>query len=557
MSDVIYQPVDFAEEAKVWHNNSEALAEFVCKRLVNRTNVYGQYLPIDERGKSSAKTVKAKLTSELVKQHFQARNKGDILGLHTTSEKNTCREVVIDIDHHGAPDSAIELQNTAGAIKLFKKLRALGLHVLLISSNGIGGFHIRIRFSKRIPAKLAYRLGQWLASDWKTLGLSEKPESFPKQPELTEGKCGNWVRLFGLHHTKDFYTKDYDGEQWLQGQAAIDFILASSANSSEQIPEAAKTFEGQPSVLEDVRAESHDDDDRPITKLLQSCKCVTRCGSGYLARCPAHNDVNPSLSIAEGEDGKVLLHCHTGCETEDIVEALSLEMKDLFCQTEAGKQRARDKKSCEALLSTVTRQTPAIDYQQQYKEYRSASTPKLLQELADALGVSPESLGDIQVGWCEASQRWSFPERNGRKQITGFLFRDRNGQKQIGTGGKRGLIIPRSFFKNPKNEPLLILEGASDTAAGLTMGWNVIGRPSVNGGVSQLAELLKSWKQKIVIIADNDMKRDGHWCGLDGAKHVASQLARQLRVPVATSTIPQKFKDVRELLKQQRSATNE
>ena len=162
---------------------------------------------------------------------------------------------MIDIDHHGAPDSAIELQNTTGAIKLFKKLRTSGFNALLISSNGSGGFHIRIRFGKPIAAKLAYQFGQWLASDWKKLGLSERPESFPKQPELAEGKFGNWVRLFGLHHMRDFYTQVYDGMKWLHGQAAIDFILVSSANLPEQIPAAARKFDGQPSGTEAGRAQ--------------------------------------------------------------------------------------------------------------------------------------------------------------------------------------------------------------------------------------------------------------------------------------------------------------
>lgn len=47
-------------------------------------------------------------------------------------------------------------------------------------------------------------------------------------------------------------------------------------------------------------------------------------------RCPAHDDRKASGSITEGKDGRALLYCHAGCRTEDIVEALGLEMKDLF-----------------------------------------------------------------------------------------------------------------------------------------------------------------------------------------------------------------------------------
>jgi hypothetical protein len=49
------------------------------------------------------------------------------------------------------------------------------------------------------------------------------------------------------------------------------------------------------------------------------------CGDGYTARCPSHHpDKKPSLSIGEGEDGKLLLTCHAnkGCTYESILAAI-------------------------------------------------------------------------------------------------------------------------------------------------------------------------------------------------------------------------------------------
>jgi putative DNA primase/helicase len=46
-----------------------------------------------------------------------------------------------------------------------------------------------------------------------------------------------------------------------------------------------------------------------------------RSGSCWMAKCPAHDDHNPSLSIREA-DGKVLLHCHAGCTQGDVIDAL-------------------------------------------------------------------------------------------------------------------------------------------------------------------------------------------------------------------------------------------
>jgi len=52
--------------------------------------------------------------------------------------------------------------------------------------------------------------------------------------------------------------------------------------------------------------------------------------SGWQAHCPAHDDREASLSLAEGDDGRVLVHCHAGCPTEAVVKALGLDLHDLF-----------------------------------------------------------------------------------------------------------------------------------------------------------------------------------------------------------------------------------
>lgn len=48
-----------------------------------------------------------------------------------------------------------------------------------------------------------------------------------------------------------------------------------------------------------------------------------RAGATWMARCPAHDDSSPSLAICAGKNGKVLVHCHSGCEQRDVIAALS------------------------------------------------------------------------------------------------------------------------------------------------------------------------------------------------------------------------------------------
>ncbi|HUT58681.1 MAG TPA: AAA family ATPase [Phycisphaerae bacterium] len=63
---------------------------------------------------------------------------------------------------------------------------------------------------------------------------------------------------------------------------------------------------------------------------LAKLEKVKPISGGFIARCPAHQDDTASLSVSEGKDGRVLLHCHANCSTRDIVAALSLDMTDLF-----------------------------------------------------------------------------------------------------------------------------------------------------------------------------------------------------------------------------------
>ncbi len=67
-----------------------------------------------------------------------------------------------------------------------------------------------------------------------------------------------------------------------------------------------------------------------LDRLTDMNRKPLRNGSSWMALCPAHDDRNPSLSISEGEAGKVLLHCFAGCPTEDVANALGLSMTGLF-----------------------------------------------------------------------------------------------------------------------------------------------------------------------------------------------------------------------------------
>ena len=68
----------------------------------------------------------------------------------------------------------------------------------------------------------------------------------------------------------------------------------------------------------------------PVERMLSRLEKVKGKNGSWTACCPAHNDKSPSLAIREGEDGRVLLHCFGGCETINVIQALGMDMNDLF-----------------------------------------------------------------------------------------------------------------------------------------------------------------------------------------------------------------------------------
>ena len=66
-----------------------------------------------------------------------------------------------------------------------------------------------------------------------------------------------------------------------------------------------------------------------LDKILTSTNATGSEEKGWSGLCPGHADHRNSLSIAL-KDGRIILNCHAGCSIENVVQALDLEMADLF-----------------------------------------------------------------------------------------------------------------------------------------------------------------------------------------------------------------------------------
>lgn len=201
---------------------------------------------------------------------------------------------------------------------------------------------------------------------------------------------------------------------------------------------------------------------------------------------------------------------------------------------------------------------PATDWAREAEACRQRIEPARVDELVARLDVTPDSLRAVGVGWALADdlQRWragfagdgprpdgcfTFPERDGGGRVVGLSLRSPDGGKGFPAGAERGLVVPASLRTRP--DPVLIVEGATDTAALDTLGVAAVGRPSNSGGAADLARLLDG--RAVLVVGERDAKTSGAWPGRDGAKAVAQRLAAERGEPVAFALPPDGVKDVR------------
>lgn len=137
-----------------------------------------------------------------------------------------------------------------------------------------------------------------------------------------------------------------------------------------------------------------------IDELLSHFDNPRKNGQGWMARCPAHDDRRPSLSISLTEDGSaILLHCHAGCRTEDVLAASGLSWKDLFLD---GSNSRRSK-----------RLPPQADTLPTDRQQRNEADP--MQWLADYCGVPKNLLHTLPLSIDDGAIAFGFGNLTVRK----------------------------------------------------------------------------------------------------------------------------------------------
>jgi hypothetical protein len=239
---ILADPLRAGNSCTPWSARNESLVAWAWDRLVNRTDAWGAYWPLHRRDAGNSWTAPARrlrgrvlLTPDVLARHFLSKAPEHVIGLHSTSPANTSLWGALDIDWHG-PTSTNPAANLAAALAWYSRLRRLGFTPLLTDSNGRGGYHLRTLFSGPVPTPLVFAFLHWLVADHAEHGLPHRPETFPKQPRIDPGRFGNWLRLPGRHHSREYWSRVWDGSHWLEGAAAVEFLLALAGDPPGLIP---------------------------------------------------------------------------------------------------------------------------------------------------------------------------------------------------------------------------------------------------------------------------------------------------------------------------------
>lgn len=232
--------------------------------------------------------------------------------------------------------------------------------------------------------------------------------------------------------------------------------------------------------------------------MLQHLHKVKKSGTGWSAICPAHEDSTPSLSVSEGKDGKVVLHCHRGCTVEEVVKAAGLEMKDLWPPDDTPKQ-------------------------QQKKQW-----------------VANYDYTDQEGNLLFQVTRWVYPD--GKKTFTQRRPLPHGGWEYHTSGMKKPLYrLPNILQAISNGDIIYIAEGEKDVHTLEQQGVTATCNPGGAGSWQpHHTQTLKNAKQA-VIIADNDT------VGLRHATNI-TQALKDLGIDARTVTPPQPHKDITDLI---------
>jgi hypothetical protein len=571
-----------------WRYRAPELAAWVLPLVVRPDCHGGHTINVGDDGPVYGRTTrKSPLTGEAVEGHFAAEDGSDVLGIHVTSPDEQGVLVVIDIDAHGSPDDD-PAKNQAFARHVHDEARRLGLTALLFDSNGSGGFHIWVLLGRMTPMAEACRLGRYLVRDHETFGLLEPPESFPKNSYLTGKRFGSWVRIFGRHHKRPFWTKVWDErqERWVEGDAAVALVLGTTPVPVDVAAVLPANFACEPSRIEPPGGAAV----RPPLdygyrrKVRMAEDAVGHLKGGEVDRYKDWVQVGMCLAELPNDGRRIWTEWSKRStkfrpgeardkwgrfEAGHFADPRTVTLGSLFHRAEA--YGFKGHLACRRFAEFEQRGVGILDEGEdpgrladEARDQRFSflcdeavaaleARPDLRDELAAAWGVSAATTRLVGAGLREDMElrldrytptgRWAItvPLSASGDLTVGYLrlYPGEVWKSRPGWGGRPGLVLPWGL--SDRDGPVVVCGDPADTARALELGGRAVGLPEPTTPLDELASFLAGDLAEGRDVAV--VPREDRW-----ADETASRLARLTGRPVKTLILPPGARDLRECL---------
>lgn len=237
-------------------------------------------------------------------------------------------------------------------------------------------------------------------------------------------------------------------------------------------------------------------DTHPIDLILSRVSNLKPSGNGYKARCPAHPDKSPSLSIREGDNKRVLIKCFAGCPYEKVMLALNLDPSDGFTKEDF-------------FINSNHYQKRYQNSKQHKQDLNSSKKPyKDLKEYTEFKGVEEKVF--LDTGW-ENAYYYGKPA---------LRFMTPNGYRYRLIDGSKPVFISDKGFSscwyrlteavelaNQTKSPLILCNGEPSTIVAQYFNlpaFCLSGGETTNIKPALLEELKSKYRGELLIALDND-----------------------------------------------------
>lgn len=234
---------------------------------------------------------------------------------------------------------------------------------------------------------------------------------------------------------------------------------------------------------------------------------------GWVAHCPAHGDSKPSLRIAVGDSGKLLLKDRAGCDYADVLAALNLTHEDVADMEMDAAFTTLPPTTARPSVLDVARLTQTID---RYIDAIKTPAASVAREYASKrFGTDNEAIIRLGLGFAtdlSGGPRLVVPFKTPQGEPAGYQARALNSAAQVrwlGPTNPHGATWSRlGYFDGGSGWPeVIITEGPGDALTAAAAGYNAIAiRGAALATSTTLVDELVAWLdgKDAVIAGDGD-----------------------------------------------------